>query len=100
MISVGLLVIYAFTVYNAMDESWLGFVTMIAVVITDFILYLIYNSKIIISSTMLSVTVIFNRLFLFVFGGEYWIYGYMILYIYYGILLVNEIGKRRFPIVN
>lgn len=73
---------------------------MIAVVITDFILYLIYNSKIIVSSTMLSVTVIFNRLFLFVFGGEYWIYGYMILYIYYGILLVNEISKRRFPIVN
>jgi hypothetical protein len=32
-----------------------------------------------------------------VFGGTYWLYGYMLLYIYYGMILTLSIGKKRFP---
>ena len=46
---------------------------------------------------MLCFTLILNRFFLIIFGGDYWIYGYMILYIYYGTLLTKVIGNKRFP---
>ena len=92
----GVLVAYAFVVYHFMDSP-LGFVTTTAIWSTDVILYLIYHNSIITSSTLLSVTVIFNRFWLFVFGGTYWIYGYMILYIIYGLILTKSIAAKRFP---
>ena len=69
-----------------------------AVLVTDLILYLFYKSNSIKSASFLSVTLLVNRVLLFVFGGTYWIYGYMILYIYYGVILTLVIGKQRFPL--
>jgi hypothetical protein len=99
-VAIAIIIVYGFVIYWLIDGSRLGFVTMFAVFTTDVILYLLYNAKIVQSSTLLSVTAILNRFFLFIFGGDYWIYGYMILYIYYGCILAYVIGERRFPFEN
>jgi hypothetical protein len=70
---------------------------MIAVLISDFILYLIFLCKIISNPLYLTVTAIINRFFLIIFGGGLWIYGYMIIFIYYGFILAVVIGNKRFP---
>lgn len=70
-----------------MEESKLGFVTMVAILVTDIILYLIYNSRIVETATPLALTLFLNRLLLFVFGGDWWIYGYMVLYMFYATTL-------------
>ena len=80
-----------------MEYSRLGFVTMIAVLITDVFLYLIWNSKILESPTVLCFSGLLNRLLLFVFGGNSWIYGYMLLYLCYGTVFSFVIAKKRFP---
>lgn len=49
------------------------------------------------TATVLCFTAILNRFFLFIFGGEYWIYGYMVIYIFYGVVLTLAIGTKRFP---
>lgn len=96
VISLGVLAIYALVVWYNLDSK-LGFVTAFSTVILDFILYLYFKSGISKSPTVLSLTAVLNRLFLFIFGGNYWIYGYMILYIYYGVVLTFIIGNKRFP---
>lgn len=80
-----------------MDYSKLGFVTMIAVLLTDVFIYLIWNSKIIETPSILCISILLNRLLLYVFGGNYWIYGYMLLYLIYGTILSFIITKKRFP---
>lgn len=80
-----------------MDASRLGFVTMIAVLLTDVFVYLIWNSKIVTTPTVLCFSAMLNRLLLYVFGGNFWIYGYMVLYLIYGAILSFVITKKRFP---
>jgi hypothetical protein len=80
-----------------MDESRLGFVTMIAVLMTDVFVYLIWNSGITTSHTVICFALMFNRVFLYIFGGNWWIYGYMVLYLIYGVILSYVITAKRFP---
>jgi hypothetical protein len=94
---VGVLVVYSYIIYYNLDFSKQGFVIMIAVLISDFILYLIFLCKIISYPLYLTVTAIFNRFFLIILGGTWWIYGYMIIFIYYGFILAVVIGNKRFP---
>jgi len=70
---------------------------MVAVLITDIFVYLIWNSKIVDSPTIICMSAFLNRLFLYVFGGNYWIYGYICLYLLYGAILSHVITKKRFP---
>ncbi len=105
LIAFGLLLVYAILVlYNMTGINYiyrkLGIVTLCATVMMDFVLYMLYKSHITDSSSMLAVTAILNRALLFIFGGDYWIYGYFALYIYYGSFLSKEIGKKRFPFEN
>lgn len=80
-----------------MDYSRLGFVTMIATLITDVFLYLVYNAKIVENPTFMCFGGMFNRALLYIFGGNYWIYGYLVLYLIYGVMLSDIISKKRFP---
>ena len=70
---------------------------MIATVITDVFIYLVWNAKITRSTTVLCFAGLLNRLLLFVFGGNQWIYGYIIIYLIYGIILSFVVAERRFP---
>jgi hypothetical protein len=86
------LVIYSYVIYWYFGESKVGFVLMITILITDFFIYLFYNSRIVQTSTPLALLLFFNRLFLFIFGGEQWIYGALILYIIYSTVLAIVIA--------
>ena len=70
---------------------------MIVVLITDVYTYLFYIADIVTTSTPLAMTLFFNRLLLIIFGGTYWIYGFMLLYLFYGVAFSLVIAKRRFP---
>ncbi len=50
------------------------------------------------TATPLATTLFLNRFFLIIFGSEYWIYGYIVIYICYGILLSTIIAQKRFPL--
>lgn len=39
-----------------------------------------------------------NRFFLIIFGSENWIYGYIVIYVVYGVLLSTIIAQKRFPL--
>ena len=95
-----ILVVYSYVIKWNMGGSSLGFVVMVTVLVTDVILYAIYNSKIVETATPLAIILFLNRLLLFVFGGDYWIYGYLALYIIYSVMLSIVITKRRFPFEN
>ena len=43
-------------------------------------------------------TLILNRFLLIIFGGDYWVYGYILIYLFYGMLLSYMIAKKRFPL--
>lgn len=43
-------------------------------------------------------TLFLNRFLLIIFGGDYWVYGYIAIYLFYGLLLSVIIAKRRFPL--
>lgn len=73
---------------------------MVAIIVSDIILYLLFLSRNENSPAFLLISCIFNRFFLFIFGGDYWIYGYMILYFYYGFFFSVIIARKRFPFEN
>ena len=83
-----------------MNGSSLGFIIMIMILITDVILYAIHNSKIVETATPLALTLFLNRLLLFIFGGDYWVYGLMALYFFYAIVLSVVVARKRFPFEN
>lgn len=96
----GVLVIYSYVIWWEFDYSRLGFLNMIATLITDVFIYFIWSSKITHNNTLLVATGLINRLSLFVFGDNYWIYGYIVLYLIYGVVLSVIIAENRFPFEN
>jgi hypothetical protein len=97
-LAIGILIVYSFVMaFTFEDKSALGFITMIAILTTDVLVYLIQQAEIIKTATPLSLTLIFNRILLIIFGGEHWVYGYILIYLCYGILLSTIIARHRFP---
>lgn len=70
---------------------------MIAIVGTDIFIYFVWSSDVIKTHSILTIAIFLNRLMLICFGGNYWIYGYFILYMIYGVFLSHIICKKRFP---
>lgn len=95
-----ILIIYSYVIKNEMNDSKLGFVIMIVILITDIFTYLFYNSKILKTSTPLTLIFFLNRILMYTFGGEYWLYGWMLLYLIYGVILSISIAEKRFPFEN
>ena len=94
----GILVVYSFVVKSYFPESSrFGFITMIAVLTTDILVYLIQNAEIMKTATPMAITLFLNRFFLIVFGAENWMYGYIVIYVINGILLSTIIAQKRFP---
>lgn len=92
-----ILVVYSFMTEKYFSSN-LGFITMIALLTTDVLLYFIVNADIVKTSTPLALTLFVNRFFLVIFGPDYWVFGYICIYIFYGILLSVIIAIRRFPL--
>lgn len=98
VVATGILVVYSFVVNSYFpSDSRFGFIIMIAILTTDVIVYLIQNAHIMKTATPLAVSLFLNRFFLIVFGSSNWIYGYIIVFICYGLLLTTIIAQKRFP---
>ncbi len=98
--SVCILVGYAFIIYNCTDEYRLGFVIFIAIVTTDCVLYCFYYVGLSQSVLQLSFLAIMIRLCFFGFGGDYWYYGYCLLYGILGIIVCANIAAKYFPLIG
>jgi hypothetical protein len=100
IIAVIILVVYSFCVagYFPGGSRGLGFITMIALLTTDVLVFLIQNTGVIKTAVPLCATLLFNRVLLMVFAGDFWVYGYILIYLIYGLMLSHIVAKRRFPI--
>ncbi len=99
VIATGILVVYSFVIKHYFPlTSRFGFITMIAILTTDVLVYLIQNAEIVKTATPLALTLFINRFFLIIFGSEYWVYGYIVIYICYGVLISTIIAQKRFPL--
>lgn len=73
---------------------------MIALLTTDVLVYLIANASIVKTATPLCLSLFLNRFLLVIFGGNYWVYGYICIYFIYGLFLTTLIAKKRFPFAD
>jgi hypothetical protein len=49
------------------------------------------------TATPMAISLFINRFFLIVFGADNWVYGYIIIFICYGLLLTTIMAQKRFP---
>lgn len=97
LLSLGIMAVYSWVIYTVMDDSYLGVLTSIAVVVTDIVLFLYHYSGLSSSPAILAFKAIISRFLLIVYGDQYWIYGYFTLYLYYTFVLSYKIAVKRFP---
>jgi len=93
----GILAAYSYIVYDFDDRSKLGIVSSVAVVINDIYVYLMYNARIINRIAVLSLIMFCSRLFIMLGGANYWVYGYLVIYIWLELIIVLGIVRRRLP---
>lgn len=89
LIAVGILVLYGILGYNytISSEKYLCWITAVATVTTDIVLFFLMKCKMTSGPYHLTVMLIGIRALLFGFGGDYWFIGYCALYIFFGIYI-------------
>ena len=92
-----ILFIYSYLVYDKDDGSKLGVVSTCAVVINDIYMYLMYNARIIDRISLLSLIIFSSRLFIMLGGSDYWLYGYLVIYVWLECVIALGIVERRLP---
>lgn len=95
-----ILVGYALALFFADNWSKMGIVISISVVCMDIFNYLLYISKLLDNTTSLAVLLIINRVAMVILGKRFWVYGFMGLYVLYGIALMFLVAKNTFPLKN
>lgn len=96
--SLGILALYAWFVYLYEHKSKLGLIVSVSIILMDVFNYILYSSKMVETPAGIVFLLVVNRSLMVGMGEEYWIYGYMILYILYGSAFVVLIVSRRFPL--
>ena len=96
----GILGIYSYIVYDFDAGSKLGIVSSTAVVINDLYVYLMYNARIINRIAILSLIMFASRLFIMLGGADYWVYGYLVIYIWLQLIIALGIVRQRLPFNN
>ena len=97
LIYVGVLFLYSWLVYDLDDGSKLGVVSSIAVAINDIYLYMMYNARIINRISLLSLIIFCSRLFIMLGGSDYWLYGYLVIYVWLECIIALGIVEKRLP---
>lgn len=92
-----ILFVYAYAVYKYDDKSKLGIITSISVALMDLFNFLIYSSPMVDSPAQIVGLLIINRILMVFMGQDYWVYGYVLLYLLYGLVFVFQIARNRFP---
>jgi hypothetical protein len=96
--SLVILGIYALLIYIK-EESSLGITGLVTTIIYDIFIMTFSSLKSDERSvTTLFVMVFFGRLLTFVFGMNYWLFGYCILYLCVGVFIGSIIINRHFPL--
>lgn len=97
-ISLGVLVAYGILVDKYTKEKSLGWVTVVAVVTTDFITYFLSFTIQSYGPFVISIVILVFRILMFVFGGRYWFFGYCIIFIFLGLFQSYQIIEKRLPV--
>jgi hypothetical protein len=84
-------------IYFNDGKSKLGIITSISVVLMDVFSFLIYHSDMVDSPIIVVILLVINRVMMVSLGANYFIYGYMLLYIMYSLAFVYQIARNRFP---
>jgi hypothetical protein len=79
------------------EKSKLGIITSISVVMMDTFAFLIYQSDMVDSPIIVVILLIINRIMMVSLGQNYFIYGYILLYLMYSTAFVFQIARNRFP---
>jgi hypothetical protein len=97
---IAILALYSLVLYTYDNDNKLGIVISVCVVSLDIFTYFLVVSKIVDTSYYVIAMLALNRVFLVVMGQNLWIYGVMILYMFYGIVVMLEIAKEYYPTNN
>lgn len=95
-----ILVGYALALFFADNWSKMGIVISISVTCMDIFNYIMYVSKQLDNTTSLIVLLIINRVAMVILGKRFWVYGFMGLYMLYGLSLMYLVAKDTFPLKN
>lgn len=96
VLSVLFLVIYAAAIWIK-NETSMGIVIAVSVLLMDVFAFLLYRTKMISSPAGIALLCVVNRALLIMFRDGHWVYGYMILYILYATSFGYLIAKKHYP---
>lgn len=99
LLSLGVLAIYALLVDKYTDERNLGYLTIVSVIVCDFIVLFLSKVKMQNGTLDLIVMAALMRFLLFIFGGTYWFVGYCLLYLFVISIITKEIVNKRWPLM-
>lgn len=97
ILSLACLAANAFVIYKFDDRSKMGVIISVSVLFMDIFTFLLYNSSMVETPVGVVFLIILNRSLMIGLGQNYWIFGYMILYLIYAVAFVFMIAKNRFP---
>lgn len=100
IISLLILVIYALLIYLLDNWSKMGIVISISITCMDIFNYILYQSKMVKNTASLVVLLIINRVAMVILGQNYWVYGFMGLYMLYAVAMLFLVAKVTFPLKN
>ena len=91
------LFVYSYLVWDLDDKSKLGIVSSVAVAINDIYMYMMYNARIINRISLLALIIFCSRLFIMLGGSDYWLYGYLVIYVWLECIIALGIVEKRLP---
>ena len=93
-----ILAVYAFVLYLIDNKSKMGIIIAISVTIMDLFIGLLWLSGMVHSTPGICSLLIMNRILMIICGDNYWLYGYMLLFLVYSAVFVWNWTKRLFPL--
>ena len=97
VIYVSVLFAFSYLVYDRDGGSKLGLYASVAVTINDIYMYMMYNARIINRISLLSLIIFSSRLFIMLGGSDYWLYGYLVIYVWLECIIALGIVEKRLP---
>ena len=91
IVAYAIVAVYAVVLAAADDGNKLGIITAASVGLMDLYNFMLYNSSTIETPSGIIFLLILNRALMISLGQHYWIYGYMVLYLIYGLVFVFKL---------
>lgn len=91
------LIIYSLLLFFFDDGNKLGIIISVAIICMDVFNFAIYLSSMVQTPSGIIFLLIVNRVLMIGLGQDYWIYGFMILYVLYAGTFAVLMAKNNFP---